>query len=180
MNQSLLQLFLYIFIFSLTVYLLVSIYRKELPIIFPIRLSGVKVGFHLKGWRAIFLSVFLLFIFIPFLIVKFNLIFFLLSFIVGIPSAFILHSSFHKFFKRNPGFVISNKFPPRKIETSNLILYGILGIFIGIFTFMFANIIFRVVGFSVNVAIIFSILVFLTTIILTARWGAKTNWTQNK
>ncbi len=176
MDQSLLQLFSYIFIFSLTVYLMISIYRKELPIMIITR--GMGKGFHLKGRRAIFLSVFLLFIFIPFLIVNFNLIFFLLSFIIGIPSAFILYNSFQKFFKRNPGFIISNKFPPRKIETSNLILYGIFGIFIGIFTFMFANIIFRTTGFSINVSIMLSVPVFLITVILTARWGARTNWTK--
>lgn len=172
------QLFLYIILLSLAVYLLISIYKKELPILIITKLPGMGKGFNLKGWKAIFISVILLIIFIPFLIINFNLTFFLLALIIGIPIAYLLHNSVHKFFKKNPGFAILNKFPPRKIKTSNLILYGIVGIFIGIFIFMFANIIFRAIGFSINLSIILSIPVFLITIILTARWGARTNWTR--
>lgn len=173
MGQILSQLFIYVFQSTIIAYLIISIFKRKLPL--PKHLGGH--GYYYKGWKAIVMSFFFLFIILPlfFRIENFDLIFFL-SLIIGISIAFVSHNLLCKSFAENPSLVIPDKIPPRKLEASNLILWGIVGIFPGFFTFMFAAILFGMIGFSYNVSIILAIPIFIATIILIARWGARTTW----
>ncbi len=180
-SQLIDYLLLYGFVSFFPVYLITSIYKKELPI-FVLYTHGRGRNLDYKGRKAIFVSIVFIFLYLLFLpglfgMKTFNLLLFLLSFPIGISFAFILHNYLQKYFTNNPESVIPNKIPSRKLEISNLILWGIVGIFVG---FIFGGLISLVLGvifnFSSNFIDIIFICVFLITIILVALFGARTTW----
>lgn len=167
MNDLLSQLFLLVSLSAICFYLIISIFKKELPT------EGITLcdNHNYKGKRAIFLSIFFLVILTLPALISFSEkenIFVLLSLLIGLIIAIISH----KYFVEHPGTIVPDKIKPRKIETSNLILWGIVGIFAG---FIIAMLTFSFVSFifSYNFAIIMSILLFLTTVVFIAKHGAK-------
>lgn len=170
MNDLLTQLFLLIFFSIVCVYLIISIFKKELPI--PTRYRQ----YNYRGIRAIFLSIFFFVILSPRLIDAIknsSLIIVLTSLIIGAYSAFVLHNIFSS---RRETTIVSDKIKPRKIKASNLVLWGIVGIFVGFITSGLISSIVSII-FPHNIFItITSILIFLSTVIFIAWLGARTTW----
>ncbi len=161
---------LYILLSIVTIYFIISILKKKLPL--PTRYEN----YIYEGKRAIFLSLFFLFFclsFIFFNIGKSDLNKFLISLLIGVPIAFILHLSLLKVF-RCFGIIVPEKTKTRKITVSNLILYGILGIFIGFIFFFPTNFVFNgIFNLSFNAVIIIYFLIFIIIVVLTAWLGAR-------
>lgn len=173
MNDLLSQLFLLVFFSAICVYLIISIFKKELPILTRFRQYNYR-QYNYKGKRAIILSIFFLIFTLPILfsaIKNSNLITILISSIIGIYLAFILHNILVMY----PGTVVPEKIKPRKIEISKLILWGVVGIFIGFIT-TGLTLSLALIIFPHIFAIIIGILVFSITVAFVAWWGARTTW----
>lgn len=99
---------------------------------------------------------------------------FFVSIAIGFPVAFILHSILSK---NNWATVVPDRIEPRKIELVSLILWGIVGVFVG---FISGGLISSGLGilFSLSHNFITAIFIFtfFTTVIIVAWRGAKTKW----
>ncbi len=165
MKEIISQIFLLVFFSMISAYLIISIFKKELP-------DG---QYNYKGARAVFLSIFFLVIFaVPLLwreIKKCDLVLIIPSLIIGVFSAFVLWGNYSK----NPGIIVPEKIKPRKIKISNLILWGIVGIFAGFiaggFIFSLASI-----KLSQSFASAIGIFIFSFTVVFIAWLGARTTW----
>jgi len=94
MNYLSPEILLYFLSLLFTAYFIISIYKKELPVIVSINFRMRIYVF--KEQKAVFVSILFILIsilfLVPFLMQNFNLTYFLISFIVGVPIAFILHN----------------------------------------------------------------------------------------
>lgn len=173
MNQLFSQLFLSIFSSIIGIYLIISILKRKFPMPGP-------VGGHdqyFKGWKAVVYASFFLIMISPLFFRIEKVGYFLFSLIIGIPVAFVLHNSMLRSFAKSPSSFIADNIPPRKIEISNLILWGVVGIFVGIIV---GGLVSSALGASLNltpnlISVIF-IFTFLIVVYLTAWWGARTTW----
>lgn len=169
--EKIIQYSAFAFLYSLVPYLIISIYKKNLP------LRTIGSQYNYKGKRAIFLSLFFLVIFGTFLykeILHSDPIMFFVSLAIGFPIAFILHGNLSK---NNWATVVLDRIEPRKIEKSSLILWGIVGVFAG---FISGGLISSGLGalfsLSHNFITVIFIFTFFITIFIVAWRGAKTTW----
>ena len=170
MDELLSQIFLLVFFSMISAFLVISIFKKELPVL--TRYSQ----YNYKGKRAIFLSTFFLIIFaFPLLwreINKSDLILVTPSLIIGVCIAFVLHGNYSK----NPGIIVPEKIKPRKIIASNFVLWGIVGIFAGFISAGLLSQLALIAFRSDSLAIAVGISVFSFTVVLIAWLGARTTW----
>lgn len=160
-----------VFLYSFVPYLIISIYKKDLP------LPTKGRQYNYKGKRAIFLSLFFLVIFGTFLykeVLYSDLLMFFVSLVIGFPIAFVLHGTLSQ---NKLATVVSDRIEPRKIEKSSLILWGIVGVFAG---FISGGLISSGLGalfsLSHNFITVIFIFIFFITIFIVAWRGAKTTW----
>lgn len=170
-------------------FFLISILKKELP-------AGDRL---LKGKRAVFVSLFFLIILLPLAfneIENFSWIQFLTSFVVVFPVMIFIHK-----FSAHPGLfweriaphkgtqqginpyafifgkiVVPENIPPRKVVASNLILWGFVGAFIGLFFSFFIYLLVASFGASNILAAVAGALVFIITVIFISYRGSRTRW----
>lgn len=169
--EQIVKYLMLVLLYSIIPYLIISIYKKDLPILTK------YWQYNYKGQRAIYLSLFLLLIFGTFIykeILHSNPIIFLASFVIGFPIAFIIHSNLSK---NSQATVVPDKIKPKEIKASNLILWGIVGLFVG---FISGGLISSGLGaiFSLSpqaIRVIF-VFVFLFAVALTAWRGSRTTW----
>lgn len=162
----------YLIISGVISYLVISLIKRKLPLFGRYGYNRLQ-----RGGGAVLLSLFGLMA-IPIWFNNFSikcstqLVF---SFLITFPIAYCLHHSLSLTLADSPSNTPEN-IPPRKITVANLTLWGILGIFLGIFAVIFLVSFTEMLGLSPVESRFVTATGFFLTIIYTAYKGARATW----